>query len=183
MPGSAAMLSITVEVSTATTPTGTPPSRARPVTTVRAQPACTWWSRGGCVRKRGPECVCSLRSGCPALLPGCDQGVAWPPACFSAAAGQQSGQACCRASFAGTPAPHLRLGPAATVKQAALPARGALHASDGGTRVQLFACKEGGGRRGETQLARNAPAQSYATIGSLPHTQHLAPIHNLFTPW
>ena len=40
MPGSAAMLSITVLVSTAMTPTGTPPSRARPVTTVRAQPAC-----------------------------------------------------------------------------------------------------------------------------------------------
>ena len=40
MPGSAAMLSITVPVSTATTPTGMPPRRARPVTTVRAQPAC-----------------------------------------------------------------------------------------------------------------------------------------------
>lgn len=41
MPGSAAMLSMTVLVSTAITPTGTPPSRARPVTTVRAQPACS----------------------------------------------------------------------------------------------------------------------------------------------
>jgi hypothetical protein len=47
MPGSAAMLSITVLVSTAMTPTGTPPSRARPVTTVRAQPACRVRRVGG----------------------------------------------------------------------------------------------------------------------------------------
>ena len=40
MPGSAGTLRMTVEVSTAMTPTGVPPSRARPVITVRAQPAC-----------------------------------------------------------------------------------------------------------------------------------------------
>ena len=38
-PGSAGMLSMTVCVSTAMTPTAMPPSRARPVTTLRAQPA------------------------------------------------------------------------------------------------------------------------------------------------
>ena len=40
IPGSAGTLRMTVDVSTAMTPTGVPPSRARPVITVRAQPAC-----------------------------------------------------------------------------------------------------------------------------------------------
>ena len=40
------MDSITVLVSTAITPTGTPPSRALPVTTVRAQPACRQREQG-----------------------------------------------------------------------------------------------------------------------------------------
>ena len=40
IPGSAGTLRMTVLVSTAMTPTGVPPSRARPVITVRAQPAC-----------------------------------------------------------------------------------------------------------------------------------------------
>lgn len=39
-PGSAGMLSMTVCVSTAMTPTAMPPNLARPVTTLRAQPAC-----------------------------------------------------------------------------------------------------------------------------------------------
>lgn len=46
MPGSAGRLSIMVLTSTAITPTGMPPSRARPVTTVRAQPACSRRSSG-----------------------------------------------------------------------------------------------------------------------------------------
>ena len=40
MPGSAGTCFMTVELSTAMTPTGTPPRRARPVTTVPAHPAC-----------------------------------------------------------------------------------------------------------------------------------------------
>ena len=40
MPGSAGMSSMTVSTSTAMTPHGTPPRRARPVTTVLAQPDC-----------------------------------------------------------------------------------------------------------------------------------------------
>ncbi len=41
MPGSAGTFRMTVLVSTAMTPTGVPPSRARPVITVLAQPACS----------------------------------------------------------------------------------------------------------------------------------------------
>lgn len=53
MPGSAGCCRITVADSTAITPTGRPPSRARPVTTVRAQPA---WLSSQLPRSNSPLC-------------------------------------------------------------------------------------------------------------------------------